>query len=131
MYFNRFDSYFYSRPISYRSYNPKITRKDILPFIDPETDQVLDFFKRNNIQVTDLGGLARGIRFGDLEVGKRTFNHNNGSYYANNEYYIHQWKPTNDLTKEHPVGSHTVTKSFPELLGRLERVLGDQKKTYK
>lgn len=27
MFFNRSDSYYYSRPISYRSYNPRLTKK--------------------------------------------------------------------------------------------------------
>lgn len=62
--------------------------------------------------VEDLGGVSRGIRFGDLEVVKRTYNHNSTAYYANVEYAIHQWKKTNDLGKEHPTGSHFVTKDF-------------------
>lgn len=66
MYFNRSDSYYYSRPVSYRSYNPRITREEILPFNDPDTAAVLDFFRANSVTVDNLGGLARGLRFGDL-----------------------------------------------------------------
>lgn len=131
MFFNRFDSYYYSRPVSYRSYNPRLTKQEVLTLPDPDTDQVLDFFRRNNVTVDNLGGLARGIRFGDLEVGKRIFNHNNRLYYADTEYFIHQWKPTNDLGKEHPTGTHYVTKDINQLLVKLQRVLEDQRKTYK
>jgi hypothetical protein len=129
--YGRFDSYFYSRPVSYRSYNPRITRKDILTIADPDTNKVLEFFRNNRVEVENLGGLSRGIRFGDLEVGKRVYTHNNNMYYADTDYYIHQWKDTNNLGKEHPTGSHYVTKSFPELLQRLTKVLEDQRKRYK
>lgn len=131
MFFNRFDSYYYSRPISYRSYNPRITKQEVLTIADPDTDKVLDFFRRNNVTVDNLGGLSRGIRFGDLEVGKRVYNHNGRLYYADTEYFIHQWKQTNDLTKEHPTGTHYTTKDIAQLLGKLEAILGDQRKTYK
>ena len=30
MYFNKMDSYYYSRPISYRSYNARVNTKEIL-----------------------------------------------------------------------------------------------------
>lgn len=49
--FNRFDSYFYSRPVSYRSYNPRVLRQEILSVNDTETNELLDFFRRNNVQV--------------------------------------------------------------------------------
>jgi len=49
MYFNKFDSYYYSRPVSYRSYNPRITRQEILTISDPETTQLLNFFRKNNV----------------------------------------------------------------------------------
>ena len=129
--FGRFDSPYYSRPVSYRSYNPRISRKEILNIADPQTEQVLDFFRRNNVTVENLGGLARGIRFGDLEVGRRVFNHNGGLYYGNDDFFIHQWKSTNDLSKEHPQGTHFVTKNFDELLKKLATVLEDQRKKYR
>lgn len=66
MFFNRFDSYYYSRPVSYRSYNTRLTKPEILNIKDPETEQILEFFRQNNHAVDNLGGLARGIRFGDL-----------------------------------------------------------------
>jgi hypothetical protein len=131
MFFNRSDSYYYSRPISYRSYNPRLTKKEVLPFSDPDTDKVLNFFKQNNVTVDNLGGLSRGIRFGDLEVGKRVYNHNSRLYYADSEYFIHQWKPTNDLGKQHPTGTHYTTKDINELLAKLQKVLADQRRTYK
>ena len=122
--YNRGDSFYYSRPVSYRSYNPRVTRKEILNITDPETDTVLEFFRRNNVVVDNLGGLARGIRFGDIEVGRRVYNHNGGMYYAQGgDYYIHQWKDTNDLSKNHPTGSHYVTKNFDELMKKLQLVL--------
>jgi hypothetical protein len=76
MFFNKLDSYYYSRPVSYRSYYQK-SRPEILKFNDPESQDVLAFLKQQNIQANDLGGLARGIRFDDFELGKRTYNHNN------------------------------------------------------
>jgi hypothetical protein len=112
MSYTRFDSYYYSRPISYRSYYPRLQKQEISPYNDQESAQRIEILKGAQKEVNDLGGLARGIRFGDLEVGRRVYNHNSGLYYANSEFYIHQWKPTNDLTKEHPVGTHFVTKSF-------------------
>jgi hypothetical protein len=57
-----------------------------------------------------LGGLARGIRFLDLEVGRRRFNHN--SYNVSDKYYIHQSKNTDDLSSYHPTGTHLVFKSY-------------------
>jgi hypothetical protein len=123
MSYGRFDSYYYSRPVSYRSYNPKVLRQDILTVNDTETNELLDFFARNNVAVENLGGLARGIRFGDLLVERRVFNHNSTAYYAATDYVIRQWKATNDLANYHPTGTHFVTKSFPELLAKLQQVL--------
>ena len=131
MLWTRQDSYYYSRPVSYRSYNPRLTKKEILNIQDPDTDKVLNFFARNNVTVDNLGGLSRGIRFGDIEVGKRVFNHNSSMYYAEPDYYIHQWKETNDLSKEHPTGRHYVTKNIDELLKKLGQVLEDQRRKYK
>lgn len=76
MLFNKFDSYHYSRPVSYRSYNPRVVSKEILPFNDADTQEVIRLLKQRNIEFEDQGGLARGIRFGDFEVGKRKYNHN-------------------------------------------------------
>ncbi len=128
MFFNKFDSYYYSRPISYRSYYPKLTRPEILKIQDPQSQEVLNFLNQQKLEVTDLGGLARGIRFDDIEVGRRVFNHNN--YNVSDEYYIHQWKETNDLGKEHPTGTHLVFKSYPEFLSKLSEVVADKRKKY-
>ncbi len=37
MFFNKLDSYSYSRPVSYQSYYPKLTKNEILPLNDPES----------------------------------------------------------------------------------------------
>lgn len=66
MFLNKFDSYYYSRPVSYRSYNTRISKPEILSIKDTETEQILEFFRQYNQAVDNLGGLARGIRFGDL-----------------------------------------------------------------
>jgi hypothetical protein len=88
MFFNKLDSYSYSRPVSYRSYYPKLTKNEILPLNDPESQEVLAYLRQQNIEANDLGGLARGIRFLDFEIGRRIYNHN--SYNVSDEYYIHQ-----------------------------------------
>ena len=106
-------------------------KEEVLTLSDNETNEVLGLLKGRNLEVNNLGGLARGIRFGDLEVGRRTYNHNSRLYYADAEYYIHQWKKTNDLSKEHPQGTHIVTKSYPEFLKKLQHVLENQEKRYK
>lgn len=128
MFFNKFDSYYYSRPISYRSYNPRLTRPEILPIKDSESQEVLALLNQQGLEVTDLGGLARGIRFDDVEVGRRVFNHNN--YNVSDEYYIHQWKETNDLANHHATGTHLVFKSYPEFVNKLRQVIADKKKRY-
>jgi hypothetical protein len=124
--YGKFDSYYYSRPVSYRSYNPKVSREEILSISDSESSELLEFFRKNNVEVSNLGGLSRGIRFGDLVVERRVYNHNSTAYYANTDYVIRQWKPTNDLGGQHPTGTHYVAKTFPELVSKLEKVLRDQ-----
>lgn len=74
MYFNRWDSFYYSRPISYRSYYPRQQKLELLKQNDSQTQEVLTLLRSQeggNLQ--DLGGLGRGIRFNDLEVGRRNF----------------------------------------------------------
>lgn len=44
---------------------------------DPDTKEVIALLQKNNVQFTNLGGLSRGIRFGDWELGKRVYNHHN------------------------------------------------------
>lgn len=128
MFFNKFDSYYYSRPVSYRSYNPRLVKPEILKINDPQSQEVLNFLKSQNIEVTDLGGLARGLRFFDIEVGRRVYNHNN--YNVSDEYYIHQWKETNDLSNHHPTGVHLVFKTFPEFMTKLQQILEERRKKY-
>ncbi len=84
--------------------------------------------QKNGVEVTNLGGLSRGIRFGDWEMGKRVFNHHND--YAAPEYYLHQWKPTNDCCN-HPTGSHYVSKNYAGFLKQLQNVINLERKTYK
>jgi len=124
--YNKFDSYYYSRPVSYRSYNTRVSRPEILNISDPESNQVLELLAHYKINANNLGGLARGIQFGDLLVERRVYNHNSTAYYASTDYVIRQWKETNDLSKEHPTGTHIVLKTFPELLARLEKVAQEQ-----
>lgn len=128
MFFNQFDSYYYSRPVSYQSYNIKVSRPPVLRFDDSQSTEVLNFLRQQNIEATDLGGLSRGIRFFDLEVGKRHYNHN--GYNVPDEYYIHQWKETNDLTKEHPTGTHLVFKNFPDFLNKIRQIVDERRKKY-
>jgi hypothetical protein len=66
MFYGKFDSYYYSRPVSYKSYYPRIDKKEILKVSDKDGDEVKNFLIRNGYQITDLGGLDRGIRFGDV-----------------------------------------------------------------
>jgi hypothetical protein len=66
MSYNRFDSYFYSRPVSYRSYYPRLTKQTLLSDLDPDTTKVNNFLRSKGVEVNDLGGISRGIRFGDL-----------------------------------------------------------------
>ena len=40
MFYNKFDSYSYSRPVSYHSYNPRIQKREILTLKDPESEEV-------------------------------------------------------------------------------------------
>ena len=45
MFFNRFDSYYYSRPIAYRSYNTRLTKPELLRFDDSETQEVMNYLR--------------------------------------------------------------------------------------
>lgn len=92
---------------------------------------MLAFFKKNNVEVENLGGLARGIKFGDLLIERRVYNHNSTAYYANNDYVIRQWKSTNDLSSYHPTGTNYVAKSLSELLARLQKIIDNQRSNLK
>jgi hypothetical protein len=94
--FNQYNVKDWSRPISYHSYNSRVSKPYILNPVDNETEQVRQLLSRFNIQLNSLDQLARNIRFEDIEIGKRRFDHN--SPHHNTEWYIHQWKKTNDLS---------------------------------
>lgn len=60
-----FDGYYYSRPVAYRSYYPKIQKEEILKESDVDTQEVIKVLHKSGIQFTNLGGLSRGLKFGD------------------------------------------------------------------
>lgn len=103
-------------------------KPEILKTKDVEAEQVVNYLRQQKIDATNLGGLDRGVRFLDLEVGRRHYNHHN--YLVDDEYYIHQWKPTNDLAKEHPTGTHLVFKSFPQFFAKLQQVVAERSKKW-
>lgn len=121
MFASSWNTWNYSRPIAYRSYYPRVQKTEVIKYSDTETEQVLAFLSQQGIQFNNLGGLSRGIRFSDFEIGKRHYTHN--AYNLPDEYYIHQWKPTNDRTKEHPVGTHHVFKNFDDFVKKLRSVI--------
>lgn len=84
--------------------------------------------KSQNIQANNRGGLGRGIRFLDVEVGRRRYNYN--GYGVSDEYYIHQWKETNDIPKEHPTGTHGVYKNFGDFFAQLKSLIAERNKKY-
>ena len=120
MIYTPFDGYYYSRPVAYRSYYPRVAKTELLKENDADTHQVIKILEKDGVEFTNNGGLSRGIRFNDWELGKRVFNHHND--YAAPEYYLRQWKPSNDCC-HHPEGSHHVTKSYPNFLKKLESIL--------
>jgi hypothetical protein len=63
MLLNKWEPYYYSRPISYRSYYPRQQKPEILKVNDKESQEVVNFLKQKGVTVNDLGGLGRGIRF--------------------------------------------------------------------
>ena len=63
MSYTPFDGYYYSRPVAYRSYYPRIGKEQILKENDTDTQQVLQLLQKNGVQFNNLGGLSRGIRF--------------------------------------------------------------------
>jgi hypothetical protein len=66
MFYTKFDGYYYSRPVSYKSYYARIDKPEILVENDVDTQDILKFLQANNIVVNNLGGLSRGIRFDDI-----------------------------------------------------------------
>ncbi len=128
-YYTPFDSYFYSRPISYHSYRGRIQKPDVLAktFASGHLDKVKALLRKNNITWTENDSLSRNLRFDDIEVGTRRFDH----YHTQDheaEWYIHQWKSTNDLSVEHPTGTHQVYKTFDAFAQDLERIIVEKQK---
>lgn len=128
MLFSKWEPNYYYRPISYRSYYPRQVKPEVLKVNDPQTQETLNLLRQQGQKVQNLGGLARGIRFDDIEVGRRHYDSNKERVV--DEFFIHQWKPTNDRAKEHPVGTHAVFKTFPEFLAKLKEILEERKKKY-
>lgn len=42
------------------------------------------------------------------------------------DYFIYQWKPTNDLPKEHPTGAGKVYKNYNEFLEELKKIIKER-----
>ena len=80
----------------------------------------------NGVSFNDQGGLARGIRFYDVEAGKRVYHHNVNKEKV--EYYIRQWKSTNQCEKDHPVGLNFETKSYQNFLNEIVKVINFRRK---
>ncbi len=115
-----FDSYSYSRPVSYRSYTPRVWKPYILTdHLDKESDEIKGILQRNRQGFDEKETLARGITWNGYLFGKRRFNHNS----ADSEYYIHQWKPTNDLSAEHPTGTRAIYHNFGDFARGVEKLV--------
>lgn len=127
--YTAFDGYYYSRPVSYQSYYPRVSKPFILTdHLDQESDAIRNILAKNRQQFDEKETLARGIHWGDWVFGKRTFHHNGRDISHNRhdsavEYYAHQWKPTNDLGREHPTGSHKVYDNFPQFVTEVEKLV--------
>ena len=106
----QYNSNTWDRPISYHSYNARVSRPYVLDNKDQETDTVRQILSKHNVTLPDNQHLARNIAFEDIEIGKRRFDHNSPHHIT--EWFIHQWKKTNDLGTEHPTGSHKVYDNF-------------------
>ena len=128
MFYTPFDGYYYSRPVAYRSYYPRLQKQEILKENDADTQEVINILQKNGIQFTNLGGLSRGIRWGDWELGKRVYTHHNDNTAP--EYYLHQWKPSNDCC-HHPCGNNYVTTNYAGFLKQLQNVINLERKTYR
>lgn len=102
---NKFDGYNYSRPVSYQSYTPRVMKPYILnDASDQETDVIKNILRRSQYPIDNTETLVRGLNWNGYILGKRKFNHNSDEI-ANTEYYIHQWRSTNDLAHWHATGT--------------------------
>lgn len=115
-----FESYNYSRPTSYRSYNQRIFKPYVLTdHLDPESDAIKQLLAQNRQQFDPTEGLARGIHWNGYEFGKRKFNHNSHE----SEYFIYQWKSTNDLATWHPTGTRQIFHDFKSFAKEVEKLI--------
>jgi len=115
-----FSSYSYTRRTSYPRYNARIFKPYILTdHQDPESEAIKALLAQNRQVFDPVEGLARGIHWNGYEFGKRKFSHNSNE----TEYFIHQWKPTNDLAKEHPTGSRELFHDFKSFAKEVERLI--------
>ena len=69
---------------------------------DADTQKVLKLLQTNGVNFTNLGGLSRGIKFEDWEVGKRIFNHYN-DYAAPSITFINGNQQMNAVTIQQEV----------------------------
>jgi hypothetical protein len=115
-----FDGYYYSRPVSYRSYYPRVQKPFILTDqLDKETDIIKSILTKNKQEFNPSEVLSRGIHWSDYVFGKRHFDHNSHE----TEWYIYEWKPTNDLQAEHPTGTRQTFHSFEEFARDVEKII--------
>jgi hypothetical protein len=115
-----FDGYYYSRPVSYRSYYPRVQKPFILTdHLDKESDAIRNILARNKQEFNQTDSLARGIHWTDYVFGKRHFNHHSHE----TEWYIHEWKSTNDLQAEHPTGTARIYHNFEEFARDVEKLV--------
>jgi hypothetical protein len=115
-----FDGYYYSRPVSYRSYYPRVQKPFVLSdHLDRENDVIKGILSKFRQEFEPKDTLARGIHWNDFVFGKRHFNHN--SYET--EWFVHQWKPTNDLQEEHPTGTRQIYHKFEDFAAAVEKLV--------
>jgi hypothetical protein len=117
---NVFDAYSYSRPVAYKSYYTRESKPYILnDNFDKETEMIKDLLAKNRQSFDPKEGLTRGLHWNGYKLGKRRFDHNSHE----TEYFIHQWKATNDLTLEHPTGTRQVYHNFGDFFRAVEKLV--------
>lgn len=53
----------HSRPITYASYSPRITKPEVLSLEDTKESQIIQILEKHGKKVTNFGGLKIGIAF--------------------------------------------------------------------
>jgi hypothetical protein len=86
MYLHKYQSADFIRPYSYQSYYPRLLKPNILKIQDPQSDEVVRLLTQQHIEFQDFGGLGRGIKFWDYQVGRRHYNFHNEN--VDDEFYI-------------------------------------------